>query len=89
MTAPGGVDAVVEFFLGLQVFGTPEQCHDQIVANIERTGGDTFNGVFSYAGMPIDAAEASMRLFAREVMPALKEIEPLSASAAQPEARLD
>ena len=75
-SAPGGVDAVVEFFLGLQVFGTPEECHDRIVASIERTGGDTFNGVFSYAGMPYEDAEASLRLFASEVMPELQKRPP-------------
>jgi alkanesulfonate monooxygenase SsuD/methylene tetrahydromethanopterin reductase-like flavin-dependent oxidoreductase (luciferase family) len=70
--APGGTDSIVEFFLGLQVYGTPEQCHDKIVATMERTGGDAFSGVFSYAGMPYEDAEANLRLFAAEVMPELQ-----------------
>jgi alkanesulfonate monooxygenase SsuD/methylene tetrahydromethanopterin reductase-like flavin-dependent oxidoreductase (luciferase family) len=71
-TRPGGVDELVDFFLGLQVWGTPEQCYEKVVANQRRLGGEAFVGVFSYAGMPWETAEASMRLFAREVMPELK-----------------
>jgi alkanesulfonate monooxygenase SsuD/methylene tetrahydromethanopterin reductase-like flavin-dependent oxidoreductase (luciferase family) len=69
---PGGVDAMVEFFLGLQIWGTPEQCFEKITTCVDRCRADTFTGVFSYGDMPFDYAEKSMRLFAREVMPALK-----------------
>ncbi len=72
MSSPGGVDEMVEFFLGLQVWGTPEQCYEKITSTVERTGGEAFIGVFSYAGMPYDIAEDSMRVFASEVMPQLK-----------------
>ena len=75
-SAPGGVDAMVEFFLGLQVWGTPEQCYERIVDIQERTGAEAFTGVFSYGGMPYDLAEASLRLFAAEVMPELKKRPP-------------
>jgi alkanesulfonate monooxygenase SsuD/methylene tetrahydromethanopterin reductase-like flavin-dependent oxidoreductase (luciferase family) len=70
----GGTDALTEFFLNLQVWGTPEQCYEKIVEIRTRMGSDTFVGCFSYAGMPVDEAERNMRLFAREVMPALKEL---------------
>jgi alkanesulfonate monooxygenase SsuD/methylene tetrahydromethanopterin reductase-like flavin-dependent oxidoreductase (luciferase family) len=70
----GGTDALTEFFLNLQVWGTPEQCFDKIVEIRARMGADTFVGCFSYAGMPLDEAERNMRLFAAEVMPALKEL---------------
>lgn len=76
-TRPGGVDELVDFFLGLQVWGTPEQCYEKIVDNQRRTGGEAFVGVFSYAGMPYDMAEANLRLFASEVMPELKRHVPL------------
>jgi alkanesulfonate monooxygenase SsuD/methylene tetrahydromethanopterin reductase-like flavin-dependent oxidoreductase (luciferase family) len=68
----GGVDESVEFFLGLQPWGTPEQCYEKIVDTIERTGGESFTGVFSFGGMPYEIAEESQRLFASEVMPELK-----------------
>jgi hypothetical protein len=32
-------------------------------------------GVFSYAGMPAAEAERNMRLFAKDVMPALQRLE--------------
>lgn len=67
-----GTDKVIDYFMNLQVLGTPEQCYDKIVDVRERVANDTFVGVFSYAGMPRDEAERNMRLFAAEVMPALQ-----------------
>ncbi len=77
VSAPGGVDAMTEFFLGLQVWGTPEQCYERILDIQKRTGAEAYNGVFSYGGMPYDVAEASTRLFASEVMPELKKCVPI------------
>jgi len=71
ISQPGGADESIEFFLGLQTWGTPEQCYEKIVDRIERTGGETFTGVFSFGGMPYEIAEESLRLFASEVMPEL------------------
>lgn len=71
-----GDDKVMDFFLNLQVWGTPEQCFEKIMAIQQRTGNDSFVGVFSYAGMPREDAERSMRLFAAEAMPELKAFEP-------------
>jgi alkanesulfonate monooxygenase SsuD/methylene tetrahydromethanopterin reductase-like flavin-dependent oxidoreductase (luciferase family) len=77
ISLPGGADQMVDFFLGLQVWGTPEQCREKIVATIERTGGEAFTGVFSYGGMPYEIAEESLRLFAAEVMPTLRKHVPI------------
>jgi alkanesulfonate monooxygenase SsuD/methylene tetrahydromethanopterin reductase-like flavin-dependent oxidoreductase (luciferase family) len=77
-SAPGGLEEMVEFFLGLQVWGTPEQCYEKILTTQERTGAEAFTGVFSFAGMPYDIAEHSIKLFASEVMPALKKRVPLA-----------
>jgi alkanesulfonate monooxygenase SsuD/methylene tetrahydromethanopterin reductase-like flavin-dependent oxidoreductase (luciferase family) len=77
-SAPGGVEEMIEFFLGLQVWGTPEQCYEKILETHQRTGAEAFTGVFSYAGMPYDIAEHSVRLFASEVMPPLKKRVPLA-----------
>jgi alkanesulfonate monooxygenase SsuD/methylene tetrahydromethanopterin reductase-like flavin-dependent oxidoreductase (luciferase family) len=57
------------------VWGTPEQCYEKILDIHARTGNSHFVGVFSYAGMPYEDAERNMRLFAREVMPALQQHE--------------
>ena len=72
LMAPGGKEMMTEFFLGIQVWGTPEQVVDKIVTIQEHTYADAYMGVFSYAGMPIDEAERSMRLFASRVMPELQ-----------------
>jgi alkanesulfonate monooxygenase SsuD/methylene tetrahydromethanopterin reductase-like flavin-dependent oxidoreductase (luciferase family) len=68
----GGTDALTEFFLDLQVWGTPDQCLEKILAIRRRIGCETYVGVFGYAGMPIAEAERNMRLFAQAVMPRLK-----------------
>jgi alkanesulfonate monooxygenase SsuD/methylene tetrahydromethanopterin reductase-like flavin-dependent oxidoreductase (luciferase family) len=80
---PNQQDAMIDFFLGLQIHGTPEQCYQQIVDYTARLGAESFTGVFSYAGMPYEDAERSMRLFASEVMPRLKAHAPLRAQAAE------
>jgi len=69
-----GAGMVTDFFTNLQVWGTPEQCYQKILDVRDRVGNETFIGVFSYAGMPYDEAERSMRLFAREVLPALRKL---------------
>jgi len=76
VNAPGGVDKMTDFFLGLQVWGTPEMCYDKILDVHKRTQSQAFNGVFSYGAMPYDLAEGSLRLFANEVMPELKKVVP-------------
>jgi alkanesulfonate monooxygenase SsuD/methylene tetrahydromethanopterin reductase-like flavin-dependent oxidoreductase (luciferase family) len=72
MNMPGGPDEMIDFFLGLQVYGTPEQCYEKIVDTIGRTSGEGFIGVFSYAGLPYERAEENIRLFGSQVMPELK-----------------
>jgi alkanesulfonate monooxygenase SsuD/methylene tetrahydromethanopterin reductase-like flavin-dependent oxidoreductase (luciferase family) len=72
ISTEGGEDEAIDFFLSLQVWGTPEQCHQKIIDTLERTGGESFTGVFSYGGMSYEMAEQNLRLFAREVKPALK-----------------
>jgi len=76
-----GTDTVIDYFVNLQVWGTPEQCYEKILDIHARTGNSHYVGVFSYAGMPYDEAERSMRLFAREVMPALQKLQPETAAA--------
>ena len=79
-----GTDKVIDYFMGLQVWGTPEQCYAKIQDIHARTGNSHYIGVFSYAGMPYDMAEDNMRLFAREVMPALQSGTAATVAAAAP-----
>src|SRR6059036_1978875 len=76
-----GTDKVIDYFMNLQVWGTPEQCYEKILDVRGRVGNDTFVGVFSYAGMDYGEAERNMRLFARTVMPQLQKLPPASAPA--------
>ena len=70
---------VRDFFLNLQVWGTPEQCVEKIKRIHQRVGHDSYVAVFSYGGMPHPEAERSMRLFAEKVMPELKAFDPATA----------
>jgi alkanesulfonate monooxygenase SsuD/methylene tetrahydromethanopterin reductase-like flavin-dependent oxidoreductase (luciferase family) len=65
-------DGAIQFFMDLQVYGTPEQCVEKITKIGNRLGSDTFVGVFSMAGMPHAMAKANVEPFAERVMPALK-----------------
>ncbi|PPR64604.1 MAG: Alkanal monooxygenase alpha chain [Alphaproteobacteria bacterium MarineAlpha4_Bin2] len=69
-----GADSATEFFMNLQVWGTPDMCYERILDISDRTGADGFIGVFGYAGMPGDEAERNMRLFAQQVAPRLKKL---------------
>jgi alkanesulfonate monooxygenase SsuD/methylene tetrahydromethanopterin reductase-like flavin-dependent oxidoreductase (luciferase family) len=79
-----GTDKVKDFFMSLQVWGTPEQCYAKILDVRERVGNEHFIGVFSYAGMPWAEAERNMRLFAREVRPELQKLAPGAHPAVKP-----
>ena len=76
LNAPGGDEAMTDFFLGLQVWGTPEQVYDRVVNIQDNTYADGYMAVCSYAAMPDDEAERNLHLFAREVMPELKRLPP-------------
>jgi len=78
----GNASASIEYFLSLQVWGTPEMCFNKIDEIRQKVGADHFTGVFSYSGMPIEDAEKSLRLFAAEVMPELKKLNGVKAEAA-------
>jgi alkanesulfonate monooxygenase SsuD/methylene tetrahydromethanopterin reductase-like flavin-dependent oxidoreductase (luciferase family) len=77
-----GTGSVADFFVDLQVWGTPEQCQAKILEIRRRVGCETFVGIFSYAGMPAADAERSLRLFATAVRPALQALAPGEAPSA-------
>jgi alkanesulfonate monooxygenase SsuD/methylene tetrahydromethanopterin reductase-like flavin-dependent oxidoreductase (luciferase family) len=61
-----------EFFAQTQVFGTPERCVEILHTIRDTMDAAEFVGVFKYGGMPLEEAERSMRLFAREVLPKIQ-----------------
>lgn len=71
-----GIDGMAQFFMDLQVWGTPEMCLEKIKDIQARTNACGFTGIFSYAGMPLELGRANQSLFAKEVLPELKKIGP-------------
>jgi hypothetical protein len=65
---------VIENFIELQIWGTPDECYQRILDIRDKVGNNGFNAVCSFSGMSYKTAEANMRLFAGEVMPRLKEL---------------
>jgi alkanesulfonate monooxygenase SsuD/methylene tetrahydromethanopterin reductase-like flavin-dependent oxidoreductase (luciferase family) len=57
------------------VWGTPDQCIERLRRINDLMGVEELIAVMSYGAMPVETAEASMRLFAKEVLPAAHEIE--------------
>jgi alkanesulfonate monooxygenase SsuD/methylene tetrahydromethanopterin reductase-like flavin-dependent oxidoreductase (luciferase family) len=57
-------------------WGTPNQVIGRATELANSFGTDEIMFIFKYGSMPMAATEKSMRLFAKEVMPALKELNP-------------
>jgi alkanesulfonate monooxygenase SsuD/methylene tetrahydromethanopterin reductase-like flavin-dependent oxidoreductase (luciferase family) len=71
----GGVPELVQMYMDNHVWGTPEQCIERLQRIVDVLHPDEFVCAFRYGDMPLDVAEASMRLFAEEVLPELQGIE--------------
>ena len=63
-------------FVDSHPWGTPDQTIKRATELAEAFGTNEIMFIFKYGSMPIDKAAKSMELFAREVMPALKELNP-------------
>jgi alkanesulfonate monooxygenase SsuD/methylene tetrahydromethanopterin reductase-like flavin-dependent oxidoreductase (luciferase family) len=61
-----------EFYVKIQIVGTPEDCIQQIAELQRVTGTDHLVTEFSFGGIPHAQAEANMRLFAQKVLPVLQ-----------------
>jgi alkanesulfonate monooxygenase SsuD/methylene tetrahydromethanopterin reductase-like flavin-dependent oxidoreductase (luciferase family) len=61
-----------EFYVKIQVVGTPDECLEQVRELQRLTGLDHLVTEFGYGGMPHEEAELNMRLFAERVMPTLQ-----------------
>src|SRR5215469_9123639 len=57
-------------------WGTPDQVIRRATELANSFGTDEIMFIFKYGSMPMAATEKSMRLFAKEVIPALKELNP-------------
>ncbi len=61
-----------EFYVKIQVVGTPDDCIQQIGELQKLTGLSHLVGEFGYGGMPHEDAQLNMRMFADRVMPVLQ-----------------
>ena len=61
-----------EFYVKIQVVGTPDDCLQQVAELHRLTGLDHLVTEFGYGCMPHEEAELNMRLFAERVMPVLQ-----------------
>lgn len=67
-----GKEASAETFLEVQAWGTPQQILDRLEKRRAVLGDFEVNICPSFAGLPYEEVEASLRLFAREVVPELR-----------------
>ena len=61
-----------DFYVSIQVAGTPDDCIQQVAELRRLTGMDHLVTEFSFGSMPHHLAELNMRLFANKVMPTLQ-----------------
>ena len=67
-----GFERYVEGFLAANAYGTPDQMIKRFRERYEVIGSFELATCFRFGGIPYEEAEASMRLFAREVLPELQ-----------------
>jgi alkanesulfonate monooxygenase SsuD/methylene tetrahydromethanopterin reductase-like flavin-dependent oxidoreductase (luciferase family) len=65
-----------DLYLTNQVWGSPKTCIEKLERINNMMGADDFVAVFSYGAMPVDKAEASMRLFAEKCLPVAQGLAP-------------
>jgi len=69
-----GLEAACEGFVQSQAWGTPEQIIAKWTQRAEITGELRPAMAVSYAGMPFDMVEQSLRLIGEKVAPALRKL---------------
>jgi alkanesulfonate monooxygenase SsuD/methylene tetrahydromethanopterin reductase-like flavin-dependent oxidoreductase (luciferase family) len=72
----GGLEGAVEGFMKAAVWGTPDRILRELEARRAAIGDFELNVAFRFGGIPYEKAEASLRLFAKQVLPELKKWQP-------------
>jgi alkanesulfonate monooxygenase SsuD/methylene tetrahydromethanopterin reductase-like flavin-dependent oxidoreductase (luciferase family) len=62
-----------EFYVKIQIVGTPDDCIQQIAELQRVTGTDHLVTEFSFGGIPHHEADKNMKLFASRVLPVLQQ----------------
>lgn len=81
--AKHGLDKFNGFLADLQVWGTPEEVTEKLLSMIDEFDIGSFITYFQYGEMPAEMGRANMELFAKKVLPRLKEIDTSAPRAAQ------
>ncbi len=68
----GGMEGAIEGFMKAAVWGPPDRILRELEARRDVIGDFELDTAFRFGGIPYAAAEASLRLFAKEVLPVLK-----------------
>jgi alkanesulfonate monooxygenase SsuD/methylene tetrahydromethanopterin reductase-like flavin-dependent oxidoreductase (luciferase family) len=76
LTRQLGVDAAADHFARHALWGTPERCIERLQWLAEHVHVEQVVLLANPGGMSPDEAEQSLRLFAREVLPAVRGLEP-------------
>ena len=63
---------MTDFYVSIQIVGTPDDCMQQMGELQKLTGSDHMVCDFAYGGMPHHESELNMRLFAKDAMPTLQ-----------------
>jgi len=72
MKDPAHRAKATEFYVSIQITGTPDDCLQKIAELQRLTGLDHLICEFAWGGLPHEEAESNMRLFASEVLPVLQ-----------------
>ena len=68
-------ESMGNLYVDNQIFGTPQECIDQMNSIQALAGPVTFNVSFSFAGLPYDIVHKQMKLFAEKCLPVLQAAE--------------
>jgi alkanesulfonate monooxygenase SsuD/methylene tetrahydromethanopterin reductase-like flavin-dependent oxidoreductase (luciferase family) len=78
-----GMEGIIDGFMQAAVWGSPDRILKALEARREAVGEFELATSFRFGGIPYDAAERSLRLFAKEVLPTVKAWGPLPRQAAE------
>jgi len=67
-----GLEVAARAYCSVNSWGTPERLIDQLTARRELIGDFELNLISNYGGMTVEEAEASLTLFAEEVLPVIQ-----------------
>ncbi|MFC4004128.1 LLM class flavin-dependent oxidoreductase [Prauserella oleivorans] len=71
MIREAGMENAASAYVEANVYGTPEEIVEKYAARRELAGDFMANAAFCFGGLPLDKAEASMKLFGEKVIPEL------------------